>query len=665
MKKLEFKYLSAQNFVCFGSEGIEIDFTKKDPVVLVCGDNLDVFEDEERVASNGIGKSSIADVLVFSLFGKTAKNPKKIKLSDLVHNKNKHDGLRTEVRWDNYRVVRTYKKSQKVNLYEWEDDSWKDISPGGVAPTQQLIEDKLGMTFESFVNVVIFTDNNSGTFLESDAESKRKIIDNLLALYRFRLLHQVSSEFRKDAKLNVKNIAILYQQMTDTLETLKNRIQGLENKQNEWKKEKQTEINNIEKQLVKIREELERGSDQGEALSRYELAQTKIKELSAKTFDLTNKDKLVDNTTKQINQLEENAKINKNKISLEIQGHQHSLQSIQNIIKEKQRSINSLLNLKDGTKCTTCMGIISKENYAKAVENLRNEIQEQETSAEKENNFIANLKKQLSEEESSIKKYNQNLNLCKQKSLEINKKIFSIRKEISDLANISKPETGVNEALLLQKISQLKDQIESKKVEASGPTPYDDILESAINDIDKQRKLCKQKEDELSEAEESIGYYEFMVKAFDIEIRRFVIDDILPGLNNKISYWLQFLMEGKIRIKFDNQMEEHIDRNPPDGDPFVYYVMSGGERRRINLAVSQAFAYIMMLSSGCSPSIVFLDEVTTNVDPVGVEGIYRMIQELSNGKQVFVTTHDQGLLEKLNGCDKIVLQKKDGFTKII
>ena len=92
--------------------------------------------------------------------------------------------------------------------------------------------------------------------------------------------------------------------------------------------------------------------------------------------------------------------------------------------------------------------------------------------------------------------------------------------------------------------------------------------------------------------------------------------------------------------------------------------MSGGERRRLNLAVSQAFAHVMMLSSGMCPNLVFLDEVTTNIDQIGVVGVYNMILELAKDRQVFITTHDQNLLDMLEGCELVVLEKRKGFTTL-
>jgi len=116
-------------------------------------------------------------------------------------------------------------------------------------------------------------------------------------------------------------------------------------------------------------------------------------------------------------------------------------------------------------------------------------------------------------------------------------------------------------------------------------------------------------------------------------------------------------------LNFDNELQEKIERNPPDGDPYIYYAMSTGQRRRLNLAVGHSFAYITELSSDSVPSLIFLDEVTTNVDPSGVVGIYKMIRELAESKQVFVTTHDQDLIKMLETESKLKLVHENGFTK--
>jgi ABC-type multidrug transport system ATPase subunit len=131
-----------------------------------------------------------------------------------------------------------------------------------------------------------------------------------------------------------------------------------------------------------------------------------------------------------------------------------------------------------------------------------------------------------------------------------------------------------------------------------------------------------------------------------------------------MNYWLQFLIENKLQLKFDREFEPIIERNPPDGDPFVYNATSGGERRRINLAISQAFAYVTMVSANVFVNMISLDEVAINVDIQGIHGIYKMICELARDRQVLVTTHDPNLLDLLENCDVINVVKQNGFTQL-
>jgi len=240
-----------------------------------------------------------------------------------------------------------------------------------------------------------------------------------------------------------------------------------------------------------------------------------------------------------------------------------------------------------------------------------------------------------------------------------------IRKEISTLSKVEKPEISVNEKVLEDQFNELKNQALAKKAEFDGPSPYVEILRLAVEESDIKAKECEDKKEKLNELNKLSPYYDFWVKAFgDSGIRKFIIDGIIPALNSRVAYWLQFLIDGKIKLVFDNELDEKIERNPSDGDPFVYHAMSGGEKRRLNLAVPQAFAHVAMLNSGVCLSACFLDEVTTNIDPSGVQGVYNMIMELAKDKQIFITTHDHDLLELLSGCDTINLRKQDGFTKL-
>jgi len=96
----------------------------------------------------------------------------------------------------------------------------------------------------------------------------------------------------------------------------------------------------------------------------------------------------------------------------------------------------------------------------------------------------------------------------------------------------------------------------------------------------------------------------------------------------------------------------------------VFVKLSNGQKRRINLAVSQAFAHVRELNSGSTPSIIFLDEISINMDSQGNNAIYKLIKNIAKNKQVFVTTHDQELLELLSDSSRLKLKLENGVSCI-
>lgn len=654
--------------MCFGKEGIEINLGNFGNIILIRGINMDIqaSDDEERYASNGVGKSAVAEILVYGLFGKTIKHPKKVKHENCVNNQIKK-GLKVEIELDNLKIVRT-RKPDSLRIWqfggvcppigkveEWKTDDWNEISLGGIPATQEWLESTIKLTYESFVNLVVFTDNNAGSFLELENPKKREIVENLLSLERYRTYCDKAKELKNEANSKVKDHARVLELAIAEFESSKRRIAKIEQQQTDWKATKQQELGVLVNKIKNKQEQL-KSTDTGAALSAYNNAVEKIAEhqltLTTKEEKLT---KINDTLEEANKKLEENNKL-KNKIEISLNSLNSDLNRSKNTIKDKQSFISNI----ESQRCKNCN--FADENGIKLANNI----------IDVENLKIVEVSDKISKENEELNRYNiliikvnEMISVGKNKSRETVNEINLLKKEITELSKVEKPIISVNEKIIEEQILELKNQALSKKDEIDGPSPFAVIMEEALKESDERSKDCEIKKEELNEANKKLPYYEFWVKGFgEFGIRKFIIDGIIPALNNRIAYWLQFLIDGKISLSFDNELSETIERNPSDGDPFVYHAMSGGERRRLNLAVSQAFAHIMMLNTGTSPSVVFLDEVTTNVDQQGVQGIYNMILELAKEKQVFVTTHDQGLIDLLIGCETINLKKENGFTTL-
>lgn len=665
MKNLDFRYIYAENFLCFGPKGIEFNLKKYSNIVLIRGNNLDVKELDEKIASNGVGKSSIPEIIVYTLFGKTIKHPKKITHKDVINNQSQK-GLKTEVHWGDYRVVRT-RKPDSLRIWEDSKREWNEeteITLGGIPATQKLIEDKIGLNYETFVNLFVFTDNNSGSFLECDAADKRQIVENLLSLDKYAKFAENAKSLKKDKKDLIKGIIFEVETLNNNLKVSESRKNSSEKQKNQWEDQKKSEIKDIKNKIDSLRVELE-STDSGTQTSFYLDAQKEIESITNEIPEIEKKQSDLDNVISLAKEKLENQTRLKNSNVISADNINNELSNINKLIKEYQKEIDKLENNK-GTKCKFCFGKISEENYKNYVEGIKNKIIEIESNKNDKQKEKEKIESNIKSIEEIILKLNDGISSARSNFDKISVNLSKKRKKLIELNKIEKPQNkDINEKLIEEKINNLSDQLLNKQKELESENPYSNIIESINKEIIDINSLLKNKKKDLDKLESELPYYDFWVTAFgDSGIRKFIIDGIIPALNSRIAYWMQFLIDGKIKLEFNNELEEIIQRNPSDGDPFVYHAMSGGERRRLNLAVSQAFAHVMMLNSGVCPSVVFLDEVTTNIDPIGVLGVYNMIVELAKDRQVFITTHDQNLLDLLEGCELINLEKKGGFTSL-
>ncbi len=679
MRDLKFKYLGAWNFMCFGPDGIELDLTTLGNLVLIRGLNLDVKpvgaegtlfpdadeEEQERLSSNGTGKSTIPEILCWCLFGKTIKNNAKIKMDDVIHNII-GEKCKVEVRWDKYRVIRERPKAKKGKLFfyeEQEDGTLTDLTQGTMDATQAKIIKELGLTFEAFLNICVFADDPRMSFLESETEVKQNIVETLMSLGDCKEWHEAAKNFLKEAKKAVKNLLHEFEILTSHLSAAAKRIERAKDEEENWKKERLSELRAFKVQIDAARKKMEE-SDFGAALLKYQEAQERIREISeiipGKEREQEKRETLLAEANAKLEEMKEKGRL----LSVEANDLMGRIKDNQKKADKAQRDIDGLQE--DGASCFACYGKVDKKNAEHVIQKAKNIIQAAESEIKADTTRATLLTEKIEQLNAAKAKVQNIVDTQREKQKTVSTEIGSLSKELGVLSQIREPKADSDALLLEQQITSLKQQALEKKKEYEGRSPYAEIIADSERELLNSKKTCDEKKKEIEEAEAEIPYYEYWSHGFGPDgIRKWVIEGIIPALNAKIDYWLQFLIENKVKLTFDSKLDETIHRNPRDGEKFVYHAMSTGERRRLNLAVSQAFAHVMSISTGTNPSVVFLDEVTTNIDPLGVQGIYNMICELSEDKQVFVTTHDHDLLKMMETAHVIRLQRKGGITRML
>jgi DNA repair exonuclease SbcCD ATPase subunit len=664
MRKIDFKKIKAQNFLCFGENGIEIDFKNYDSVVLIKGKNLDV-NDNNLNSSNGSGKSSILDALLYGLFGKTVKNPKKIGVKDVINNKT-NKKMVIEIYFDDIKIQRT-RKPDGLKLWQSKDGNFEEsteLTRGEIKQTQELIESILGFNCETFKSTCIFTDSNTDSYLESNASDRRIIIENLLGLEKYRTYNEIVKENIKQTKSSIAIAEIESHNADNSLNDIKKQLEQLNDKEKTWKKTINDEIEIIKNEIILLEKQVKDLAEFDPQVEKYNNAQKEI-ELKREEQNLLEEKILKSESTKdQIDLKMEEGKsilLENNSEFLKIK---NQIDLISNEITQNQNTIEKTKNIKEGIVCKHCFSITQKENYEVVRDDCKSQIEELQKLKDIESNKITVINDKINE----IKKQLQTLIDMKSKivtSISANKsKIQTIQQDINTLQTIIKPETLNTISRIESKISLQKINIMEKTNAIEGNSPYYDLIITAKNNLETALSKSKDNKEKLVELMQKIPYFNFWADAFgDKGVRKFVIDQILPILNDHVAEMLDLLVDSNLILTFDNEFNETIKR-VTDDTPIIYDLLSNGQKRRINLAISQAFAHVRELNTGSMPNILFLDEVSINMDSQGNNSIYKLIKEMAKNKIVFVTTHDQELSDLLADSSRINLKMENGISSI-
>lgn len=91
------------------------------------------------------------------------------------------------------------------------------------------------------------------------------------------------------------------------------------------------------------------------------------------------------------------------------------------------------------------------------------------------------------------------------------------------------------------------------------------------------------------------------------------------------------------------------------GGGYGYRASSGGERRRLDVAILLALAEVAQSAQGLTAGTLFLDEVFDALDEAGVDAVREVLVEMAQDRAVVVVTHSKALIERLPAVQRIVV----------
>ncbi len=597
MKYVTFKELKIKNFLSIGEDVVTVNF--ETGLHIVTGINRD--KEDRR---NGVGKSTIADALYFSIFGSTLREIKKNFISNnLTEGKTTVELLFTindpYHGVNDFHIIRTLNPS-KCTIFKNGNDKTRDT----IINTNQYIETILSSSPEVFQNCVIMTLNNHIPFMAKNKIEKRKFIEKIFNLEVFtKMLNDLrvdQGDIKKDFDINITRL----EESNSYLDVQKTQC---DNFNNDKEKKKEGLANSVKKHT--------------EDLIEAENRLNQIKSLNSVPY----KDKLI--------QLDEKTKeIDKNRQDAVEHG-------------AKQRQIiktNTDIMKKLGTEqaeCPVCLKPI-KDHDKEKIEAEKDHIRQ----------WLVGEKAGLLASVKTIEDCDKERNKIKAAVDILNAKIADIEKQQYSITHIEESIEYIKRC-----ISEIQEELENIDNETNMYSIVVTELEGKIESITSEISAIKKKLDLLD-------VVKFIVS--EEGVKSFIVKKILRNFNSKLTHYLKKLDSNSICV-FNEYFEEEIVNEK--GKMCLYNNFSGAERKAIDLACLFSFMDMRKAQGDVHYNISFYDELfDSSLDEKGVDLVLEILNERVKtlNECVFVISHRKESIKSATG-NVIFLEKHNGITKRI
>ena len=573
------------------------------------GVNLITGENRDKGGRNGVGKSTVIESLYWCLFGSTIRDIKKDKV---IHHQSKKgcEVLLNFIVYDgSVHTPYTLKRSldpSKVSIIQHLAKGDVDMTHSTMPETNEYIKELVGANEEVFQNAVIMTANNTLPFMAQKKVDKRKFVEGILNLGIFgQMLLQARSDYNEVKKEN-DIIGAKFIEQQKNLKLYK--IQADKNEENKNNK------------ILALKAKIEANDQRIKNVSNQDSVKDKINDL----------DKEIDNKESDLKALDDGLKKIKNLISETNAELLQTNYELVNLTKQKEK-------LKTDSVCPTCK---RKYDENTNIEECLKEIEDKITPLEGKKEPLRKTLDDLNKKESKV---DSAISTTKQKIRNFNKDkndLLLALQELNQLENRNKE--------ILEEISSLRN-------EKDGVLELIDNIEKEILESEKQIQAIQKKLTILDSAKYVVS---------EEGVKTYIIKKMLNLLNSRLNHYLQIL-EAPCKCEFNEIFEESIYND--QGKECSYFNFSGGERKRIDLAILFMFQDVLRTQTGTSFSLSMYDELLDSaVDEKGAEKILEILKTRVEDYDecVYIVSHNKSVIK--NGLDNVIqLEKINGKTQLM
>jgi len=609
--------LNAKNFWSF--EELSLDRSIFDQGLhLIKGWNHD--ED----SANGAGKTAIPDAICYAFTGKI---PRSVKVDELVNKKKKKNlfvSMEVEDHGNIYKIERGRKPTVLNLSINGQPELGKDKDE-----LQKIIESTLGLSYDIFVNSVYFCQNAKSRFVSATDGEKVKILTELINLDDFDKAYKVAHELLGTLSVELEMLNQKVTFVTESKQKLEREYKNFEAAYDGFEADKKRRMNEKEEAI----------DQQSKVVNKIEV-------------DIAN---LQDSIEKE--NIDFDQKIQKYKNKINILAEVHNLNNnyanrksvLLELEKRKKQEIDQLSSLEGD--CPRCKQPINEEHRAKEIKKSNEEL---DSISQEFEQVLAKIKEceELLTFEPTIK--------------EKIEKVESIKRDVQEKVRLK--------SAYLSNLGAARDVWQNLvgDLETIGheTNRFWDLLKDCKEGIEKTDGELKQLSKEAEEKAEIQQYY-IALKDLYKNIKYYVFDTVVNELNDNVNDYVQTLFNADVRISFETETanskgeikQKFSTSIIMDNVQRDFESLSGGEKKRIELAVSFALSNIVANRSHKTFNFMFLDEVFEGLDENGRELIVDLLNRLKQEREnIFIIDHFNATKDLVDNT--ISVEKRDGISKI-
>jgi len=626
-----FKRLEIKNFLSYRNATLDL---QNPGLTLVTGRNLDA----PYAESNGSGKSSLLSALVWALFGKAFHE---LTGDEVINNQ---VGKDCSVTLDfsenglNGKIVRFRKLAGATGLRLFING--KEATRASVAETQKLIDSLLGVDFKTFSNVIAFPQGNARLFASLTDREQKEILEKMLNLEVLTEYLQRTKELKSQIEDEKAEKASELEKQELLLERSTSQLVMLKEKEKEFDEQKKLSLQRLKDDLTEIEE-------------RLRVSQQQLKDFKDLTPD-------IEALQEKLNAFDEETLLSSRQEFLSSHAEYSQLvKTTKEQIEQLQLRIQRIHSLKGMERCPYCGQRLTKEGLVK---------------------FAKELQLMIDEEEKKLNMATRQVGLFSNEIVRVDKKLEKIQQMKQELEQLKSQAhiQEVKKAALEGEIRRLKEQLTSKQKEIESKrkenSPYKSLIAKEEANQIKLKSSISALIKVIEKQNEELEYLKFWEVGFGNQgLKSFILDSIIDFLNKEANYYSQKLSDGDIQINFHTQerlksgkVRERfgVDVKLRNG-AHLYNGTSGGERRRVNLAILLALRKLVASRTSKQFNLLICDEIFDALDTSGIDRAMEILmEEARKGAKVFLVTHSPRFIETDVFDEILVVEKKDGISTV-